>query len=147
MSNNPQIRRLAIWWLAANSTGAAISIFIERYVFYQGVKTGSFKYAPGGHEVIHIFWWLAYEIVLGAFQVLTCCWLISLVKVQGKIFQVALGGTLGILTALLFTWLPVLVVDSVLWLEPLIGIYVFLLSGIVFGTIAGYSQWRAVFHK
>jgi hypothetical protein len=77
------------------------------------------------------------EIVLGALQVLTCCWLISLVKVRSKMSRVALGVMLGILTALLFPLIPVLIVNSGLWLEPLIGIYVFLFSGIVFGAIAG----------
>ena len=138
-----QIRRLALWWLAVNSTGAAISIFIERYIFYRGVKAGSFKFAQsGGDEVTHIFLSLAFEIVLGALQVLTCCWLISLVKVRSNIFQVAFGVTIGILTALFFPFLPVLVVNSGYWLEPLLGVPVFLLSGIVFGAIAGYSPLR-----
>lgn len=140
MSSNPQIRRLGLWWLAVNSTGVAISIFIERYIFYQGVKAGSFNRPSGSYQVTHIFLWLVFEIVLGALQVLTCCWLISLLKTRNKIVRVAVGITLGIMTAGLFPFLPVLAVNSVMFLEPLIGIYVFLLSGIVFGSMAGSSQ-------
>ena len=140
MSIDPQIRRLALWWLAVNSTGVAISIFIERYIFYQGVKAGSFKYPPGSNEVTHIVWWLVYETVIGTLQVLTCCWLISLVKACSRLVRVTVGVTLGILTALLFPLVPVLIVNSGLWPDPLIGIYAFVLSGIVFGMIAGYAR-------
>jgi hypothetical protein len=137
---NRQIRRLAVWWLAVNSIGAAISIFIERYTFYRGARQGSFN-APSSHyEFIHIPLWLAGEIVIGALQVLTCCRLIFLAKARSRMFRVALGVTLGILTPLLFIFLPMFIVNSVLFLDPLIGIFAFLLSGIVFGAIAGYSQ-------
>jgi hypothetical protein len=126
---NPQILRLAAWWLAVNSTGVAISIFIERHIFYQGVNAGSFHALSSGHEVWYISLWLVCEIALGALQVLTCCWLIFLVKVRSRFFRVALGVALGILTALLFPLLPVLVVNWIMFFEPIIGIYVFLCRG------------------
>ncbi len=147
MPVSPQIRRLAVWWLAVNSAGVAISIFIERYIFYQGVKAGWFNRPSGDHEVIYISVWLVGEILLGALQVLTCCWLISLVTARSKIFLVGLGVTLGIVTAILFTLLPMFVVNSVMFAEPVTGIYALLLSGIVFGAIAGRSQWQAVIQK
>ena len=137
MFNNPQIRRIALWWVAVNSIGVVISIFIERYTFYQGIKTGSYKLPPDSNEALHITWWLALTLALGALQVLACCWLIPLIKVRSNIFRMVAGSLLGILTALFFTLLPVFAVNSVLWLEPLIGIYAFLLSGIVFGAIVG----------
>jgi hypothetical protein len=139
-------RRFVYRWAAFNATGVSISISIDEYVYHQCVKTHVYNPPREGHlQFIAIQ--LAFLILLGALQALACCWSISRVQIRSAIFQVAIGVSLGVLTALL---IPFLGVFLFAWFphfgefhygaEPLIGIYAFLISGIVFGSIVGYSQ-------
>lgn len=141
--HNERMRRLALWWFRANSLGVVLSIFIERGVFYEKVRAHTRNAPQIGTEVIFIILWLPFMAALGGLQVWACCWLISLIKVQSRIFQVALGIILRILAAVGVSILGMLI----FYYHALIGFYSFLLSGIVFGSLVGHAQWLLVTQK
>src|SRR5579864_2288903 len=138
--NNARIRRLAGWWLAANSVGVATSMFIWRVSYYQAVRAHTYNAPDLAQEIKFIFLLLPFTIVLGGLQVLTCCWIGSRVTVRSKTIQVTLGIVLGILTGFGISFLGV----PIFWVYAFIGVWAFVLSGIVFGSLVGHAQWRAV---
>ncbi len=146
MLDNSRIRRLALWWSAGNALGVAVSIAIEEHIFYQHVRAGEYRPPLAAHTP-YIVVWLAFMIMLGVLQALTCCWLISFMKIRNNILRVTLGLAQGILAAIVIPVLGVLFVVYVFpfpgyldeyhyGTEALIGIYPFLFSGIIFGSLA-----------
>lgn len=146
MFGDDRIRRLALWWLAVNSIGVAISIAIYEVDFLHHVDRGDYN-PPGKEHLTFLAVWLALMILLGAVQVWTCCWPISRMRIRNTSIQVVLGVVLGALTAFVLPILAVFAIGSVLVWEPLIGIFTFLLSGIVFGSLTGYSQAHMIAGK
>lgn len=146
MFGDGRIRHLALWWLAVNSIGVAISIAIYEVDFLHHVSRGDYN-PPGEEHLRFLAGWFVFMILLGAVQVWTCCWPISLMRIRNTSIQVALAVVLGALTAFVLPILAVLAIGSVLAWEPLIGIYTFLLSGIVFGALIGYSQAHLIAGK
>jgi hypothetical protein len=151
-------RRIAILWFVANSMGVPFSIAVQQSEYYRNVARGDYWPPRAGH-VPFIFVWVTFVIVLGGWQVLACSWLMSLVKLRIKAVQVTLGVICGILTGLAVILAGILLTGYVFdfsgyfgefnyHAEALLGFWTFLLSGIVFGGLTGYSQLRLIFqHK
>lgn len=123
-----QMRVARLWWLAVNSFGVALSVILTDFGH------------PADMTIYHTAAFAAVLALLGALQVVTSCWIISLVKVRIKIFLMTLGSIVGILAALGTMILGM----TFLWVYAAVGFWSYGLTGIVFGAMAGHSQWSSL---
>ena len=146
-SDDKRIRRSGFWWLGVNSAGVSLSIFLAEYDPH-----GWYRHPDGGRHASYLMVWTIWMIALGALQVFAGSWLISLVKTRNKVLCVTLGVVFGTLSSLATTVLGAILVWTVFpfptffgefhyGAEPLIGIYTFLFSGILFGAITARLRW------
>jgi hypothetical protein len=129
--------------MSVNSAGVAISMFIDRFSYYRDVRAGWYNAPSFGTEVIFLFRLLPFLVASGMLQALTCCWIISRMKVRRIVIQVTLGAILGLFTAVGVSFLGA----PIFWVYAFLGLWAFALSGIVFGSLVGYAQWRWVAQK
>ena len=123
-----QMRGVLLWWLAINSLGVALSVFLTDF---------------GSPAEMHPYGYAAFAVILallGALQVLATCWVISLMKIRNKVFLIVLGSIVGVLTAY-----AVMILGMIfLWVYAAIGFWSWGLTGMAFGAVAGHSQWRSL---
>jgi hypothetical protein len=120
-----QMHRVLLRWLAINSLGVSLSFFLAQSRNGQIIAYGTAAF-------------VATLVLLGGLQALASCWLISLVKAQNKALLVSLGFIVGLLTAFGALVLGM----TFLYVYAAIGFWSFSLTGMLFGTMAGHSQWR-----
>ena len=92
---------------------------------------------------MHLYGYAVLALVLaglGTLQVLASCRVISLVKVRNRVVLIALGSIIGILTAIGVMILGM----TFLWVYAALGFWSWGLTGMVFGAVAGHSQWRSL---
>src|SRR5205085_5420327 len=120
--------RVLLWWLTINSLGVSLSVLLADF---------------GRPAQMHLYGYAVLALVLaglGTLQVLASCRVISLVKVRNRVVLIALGSIIGILTAIGVMILGM----TFLWVYAALGFWSWGLTGMVFGAVAGHSQWRSL---
>lgn len=112
-----------LWWIAVNAAGLAIAVALsELYSVAHGDRP------TPGFGALNFFLLLA---VLGLLHAVAGGVLISFVGMRNKTLRIALGVTLGLLTAILVLILGM----SFLWIGALLAFWVLVPSGILFGWL------------
>lgn len=129
-------QQLKLLWMAVNVAGLVLPV---GSAFLDAQAHG---YRPWGLPLPLFFGYLA---GLGVVQALTASELILFVRMRSKAVRIAVGVTIGLMTAILVTLLGM----GFLWLYAFTGFWVFAFSGIIFGwliasePIAGASRQQA----
>jgi|SRR5579864_309381 len=131
--------QLVRWWAAVNAAGALITMIGVEMNYAWHVRRHEFYPRPPGYAAAFLIQLLALT-ALGLLQVAVCCPLIVLNRSRRRTFQLMLGVTLGIVSALL---IPVLGMFIISYLAVAAFLTLFP-SGVVFGTMVGISRWRSV---
>jgi Na+/H+ antiporter NhaA len=131
--------QLARWWAVVNAAGALITMVGVEMNYAWHVQRHEFYPRPPGYAAAFLIQLFALT-ALGLLQVAVCCPLIALNLSRRRAFQLMLGVTVGIVSAL---FIPILGMFIISYLA--VAAFLTLLpSGVVFGTMVGISRWRSV---
>lgn len=120
--------KLTLWWMAVNTAALALAVALSGlYDVAHGYRT------THAFAALYLFLLLA---VLGVLHAVAGSALISLVRIRNKAVRIALGVTLGLVTAIL----ALILGTTFLWIYAVLAFWVFVPSGILFGCLCASPQ-------
>jgi len=123
---------LASWWMVVNAGGVFIAVVLLE------IYSEAHHYNPPSNPWGELLLLLCL-VALGVLQALAGSVVISFVRMHHKAVRIALGVMLGVIAAILALMLGM----TFLWIYAMLGFWVFLPSGILFGWLLARSTVTA----
>jgi len=114
--------RLMGWWMCVNTMGLFVAVML--------LEINSQGYSSGALFLLLLL------AALGVLHAVVGSLMISLIRFRNKTAQIALGVAVGIITGILAVFLGLFF----LWIYAVLGLWVFIPSGIIFGWLIASQQ-------